>query len=363
MEGIFSSQKINTGRQRELDFAKGLAVLFMVFVHGYEVFHSEALMGSTYSRVIEFLGSPPAAPVFMFLLGLGIVYSRRNDAKSLFKRGCTLFSLGYVLNFFRESIPYMILAFREQDITYIEEAWHCLWGVDILPFAGLTFIFFACVKKFKLNHYWLVACWCLFTELHILVRGTLVNHELLNYFCRLFWAVDDYSWFPFLNWISFPILGYLFGQLLIRCRDKKQFYSILLVGNGALSLPLWSYAYLNNIRFGAFGELYQYDYYNHDLIGTLILCSFALMWLSICFFVHTYIPETIFKWLSRWSKYINELYCIHWLLLGALMPVLSIDGYGALGVFVISLIVFIVSDGFCFYLKQPKEVRKLALSS
>lgn len=33
MEPILSSERVNTGRQRELDFARGLAMLFMVLVH------------------------------------------------------------------------------------------------------------------------------------------------------------------------------------------------------------------------------------------------------------------------------------------------------------------------------------------
>lgn len=80
MGKIFTNEKVNCGRQRELDVAKGLAVIFMVLVHVYEVYGG-SVEGTTFSHVVEFLGSPPAAPVFMFLLGVGVVYSRKNTPK------------------------------------------------------------------------------------------------------------------------------------------------------------------------------------------------------------------------------------------------------------------------------------------
>lgn len=33
MAGLFSNEKINTGRQVELDIAKALSIIFMIFLH------------------------------------------------------------------------------------------------------------------------------------------------------------------------------------------------------------------------------------------------------------------------------------------------------------------------------------------
>lgn len=64
MRIVITKEKVNMGRQRELDVAKGLAIIFMLLVHVYEVYGRE-VEGTGFSKVVEFLGSPPAAPVFM----------------------------------------------------------------------------------------------------------------------------------------------------------------------------------------------------------------------------------------------------------------------------------------------------------
>ena len=53
-EGVFSDNEINTGRQVELDIAKGFAILFMIWVHTAETFSSGTSVG--YEIVENFLG-------------------------------------------------------------------------------------------------------------------------------------------------------------------------------------------------------------------------------------------------------------------------------------------------------------------
>lgn len=66
MKIFFSRSEENKGRQKELDIAKGLAIVFTVLVHVNEVYASKSLEHSNYSRVVEFLGSPPAAQCLCF---------------------------------------------------------------------------------------------------------------------------------------------------------------------------------------------------------------------------------------------------------------------------------------------------------
>lgn len=259
----------------------------------------------------------------MLSLGLGIVYSTRSDANSLLKRGVKLVALGYIFNIFRDVIPYMLLAQTSGDMAYRTEAWECLWGIDILAFAGLTFVFFGIIKKFNIKDMYIFVIWCSLSTLNLVVRSISFESEVANSVFGLLWGTDEYSWFPFLPWISYPILGYFFGKLLIRCQDKEALYSRLLVGAGTLSIPLWVYAYINDVQFGAFGELYQEAYYHHDLMGNIVLGTFALFWLSVCFYIVKFIPEKIHKVFARWSKNMSMMYCVHYVILGWLMLVIE----------------------------------------
>ena len=37
MKNCFVKEQVNLGRQKELDIAKGIAIIFMVFCHGFEI--------------------------------------------------------------------------------------------------------------------------------------------------------------------------------------------------------------------------------------------------------------------------------------------------------------------------------------
>lgn len=177
----------------------------------------------------------------------------------------------------------------------------------------------------------------------------------MNFALGLFWGTNDYIWFPFLTWITYPILGYFFGKLLIRCKDKDKFYKGILLVTVPLSIALWIYSYKNNVRFGAFGELYQYDYYNHDLMGNIVIGSFALLWLSICFYVVKYIPEYVYNVFARWSKNVNMMYCLHYAIIGWLVLVIETESQTPGKVMLLALCIFVVTDLICVLLNNKKR--------
>ncbi|MGL4772245.1 MAG: heparan-alpha-glucosaminide N-acetyltransferase domain-containing protein [Clostridium sp.] len=362
MGKIFTSEYSNRGRQIELDFAKGLAIIFMIFVHVTEEYQSTLVDGGIYNRVLEFVASPPAAPIFMLALGVGVVYSRKSNSTTLFKRGVFFLGLGYLLNFFRDFIPYSLLGKTTNDITYIEEAVEYLWAVDILAFAGLAFLFFAIIKKFHMNNITVFSIWCGFMTLNILLKDVVLENTVLNNFFRLVWGTDEYSFFPFLVWITFPILGYFFGQLLIRCSNKRLFYRNILIITGSISIPLWLYSYIYDVRFGAFGAMYQTEYYHHDIIGAIVLSTFALLWLSLCYFVCDFVPAFIHKAMGRWSKNIDTMYFVHCLLIGYLLFIIEGEAMSSLQCLGFSIIIFILTDLICIGINKIRE-RRLRLKT
>ena len=59
---LFDENPINNKRQIELDIARGLAVIFMVFVHVQMVFSKSSLSNSVFGGIVDFFGGVPAAP-------------------------------------------------------------------------------------------------------------------------------------------------------------------------------------------------------------------------------------------------------------------------------------------------------------
>ena len=65
MSDLFSDEKVNTGRQVELDIAKAFSIIFMIFLHALMVIPAfNADVSPTYNFIISnVLGRPYAAPI------------------------------------------------------------------------------------------------------------------------------------------------------------------------------------------------------------------------------------------------------------------------------------------------------------
>ena len=313
---LFALDKVNKGRQAELDIIKGLSILFMFLVHCLEELTSWQQQPTVSTYIIRFLGSPPAAPVFMFALGVGIVYSRKSNARVLALRGVHLLILGYGLNFLRDFLPELILYAKTGDGNHLSDAVTYLLGVDILQFAGLTFLFFGASAKLKFTdaHYALSAV--VLAGINLLVLGRVPQDPVVRVVSGSFWGTNEYTWFPFLTWIFYPILGYLFGQLLIRCTDKGRLYKAAFWASLPVLALFTVYSFSRGADFGETNGLYWDSYYHHDLMGNIVIASFVLLWTSMAHFALPHLPGIVKGTLSRWSRNITTMYCVHWLIIG-----------------------------------------------
>ncbi len=63
-------------RLRAIDLARGLAVFFMILVHVLITYSAPDVEHSLFGEIVGFQGGPPAAPVFMALMGISFYYSK-----------------------------------------------------------------------------------------------------------------------------------------------------------------------------------------------------------------------------------------------------------------------------------------------
>ena len=80
-------EEVNTGRQPEVDLARAIPVISLPFVHCV----IECCTQQNINEPIPFLfnviiGAPLGAPIFVFAMGLSIVYSKHRDPEFLMKR-------------------------------------------------------------------------------------------------------------------------------------------------------------------------------------------------------------------------------------------------------------------------------------
>lgn len=341
-----SQEKNNTGRQFAVDIARGLAVLFMIWVHVLEIYADVDVQDSFFGGLIEFFGGPPAAPVFMLLMGVSIAYSQKNKPGQLMRRGLMIMLLGYALNFLRESVP-LYIGLEWGDITrpdllpYTFET--LLLQVDILQFAGLALIFLGLLAALRIPRWAYLPPALAFALINPFVWHAQAGDSIGEYLLQLLWGQEYYVYFPFFTWIFYPLVGVVAGDLLIRAKNKRTFYQgIFCVG--LLILLVGILILLTN------PEFHLGDYYRHAIGGNLWMTGFVLVWWASIFFAANRfaMPKALQNRVTFWSKNVTVLYFIHWVIIGWGVLVLGYENIYFVGTILLMALFTILSDRLTF---------------
>ena len=135
-------------RNQTADLLKGLAVIFMIQVHIMELFAKQEIYDGIAGKISLFFGGPPCAPIFMAVMGYFLFSSNKKTSYYL-TRGCILFFGGILLNIgLNFNLLYHIF-FAGYDIN----PFNYIFGVDILPLAGMSVVLIGLLKfVFKKNY-------------------------------------------------------------------------------------------------------------------------------------------------------------------------------------------------------------------
>ena len=267
-------------RQYEFDYAKTLAIFFMVIIHVIEELSHvefEALPTGFWENFIQFGAGPLAAPVFVFAMGIGIVYSRNNEPIQLFKRGLKLLIVALCLNICRDVIPRLIVCLISGSAPEWEVFRYQLFNIDILHFAGLAFMLTALLKKLKVPVLALVPIGILMqilgNELSLVFAPTDLAEILLSY---IFDTGGDLACFPLLTWYVSLAVGILAGTIIKENSHRlNRMYSIGFWGGAVLLIGFIFGCHYYEVDIRLFHALYEDAFYGqtffHFLYNTLVI--------------------------------------------------------------------------------------------
>lgn len=268
----------NNERQYNLDLLKAFAIICMVICHTVlmlGLYRPEYENEFLYTFADGIIGAyAVAAHGFMFAMGVGMVYSKKNSPGDQIRRGVSLFILGYVLNFFWYGMYFM----TEGIITGIfpDRTMTSLFAGDILQFAGLAFIVTGVFKKLKLKETQM-----LFIALILSVIGSMAafadtQNLVLNSLLGLFVLTPEHaSTFCFCNWYLFVTVGLVFGKILKGTPDKDALYKKLLVISGIITAVYITTTCICGTWFLSKGNAY-YDASPMEAFGLLAIDFFVL---------------------------------------------------------------------------------------
>lgn len=315
---IFSRDEINTSRQWELDLARAVIIFCLALIHvTIECTTDEGLCSGIPYLFDTVIGGPFSAPMYMFVMGVGMCYTRRNTPKDHFIRGVKIFGVGYALNICRFLIPYSIGYFISGDYaTYIEPLLYKVLCNDILTFAGLAMMLMALFIKLKLSNVVMLIIATVMCGFGTLLNGVDVRAPLGNIFLGYLIGTEDaagmvLSDFPILNWMMFPICGYAFGAVLKHVKDKKLFY--LTFSLPAIIIAIVYFTLGIYFERGMFGEG-QNCYYHMIFSDVLASLCLTVGMIGVYYFILKIFRGKMFYVAWSISENITPIYFIHWVL-------------------------------------------------
>ncbi len=322
---IFSEEIVNSGRQPELDMAKAAVIVCLAWIHCIiECTPEEGLTTGIPYVFDTIIGGPLAAPMFMFAMGIGMVYTKTHTPNDYIRRGIRLWILSYVLNICRFVIPFLAgyLITGEYE-HYIGMMPYWALGNDILQFAGLAMLFLDLLLKLRLSKAGLFLTALLMSAAAVFLNGIDVGSPAGNIFLGYLMGTEDAagkvaSDFPLFNWFIVPVCGYLFGDVLRHVKDKKMFYGIFSSICGAAALVYFIIGI--HFKLGMFGEG-ENCYYHITTWDTAASLAAAVGILGVYHVILRHIPGKVMGVVSMISRNINAIYCIHWVLLSWIVMV------------------------------------------
>ncbi|MBQ7520360.1 MAG: DUF1624 domain-containing protein, partial [Clostridia bacterium] len=251
--------------------------------------------------------------VFLFCLGCGAVLTRRNTPEAFARRGRHLILLGLVLNLLRFTPFYLIKGLALGDMAGFSRAWLWLIGSDVLPFAGMSFLCFAGMKRCRFPD-WAVLCFGLACAAGQMLLPVPRMDGMAGHLLGNFLFVDGgASYFPFLSWMVYPCLGYFYQSRLSQTRHPARFHLVLGAVCGSLlaaSVLLLKHLGKWKKRYLFWGEME----FRMDLPTTWFAGLIGGVWVSAAYFL-SLLKCPAGKWISAFSRRVTSFYCVHWLIL------------------------------------------------
>ncbi len=347
-------------RRKEIDLARGFTVFIMTPVHAVLIYSRPEVFKSWLGQVLGFLAEGPGAPLFMMLMGISFVFSRKHNIMVTLKRSLLLLGLAYLLNFLKFVVPlwWGILPQRllsDHGISNDNAAYGELFLVgDILQLAAISLAVLALLFKSRKYALWAAIA------VPLVLLGTPLLYTIIslvppiNYVCHLFFGNGSNVYFPVFPWLAYPLAGLSLGFFIFR--TKNPYPGIAIAG----------FLLLLGARFMTLcPSLVSQDFYRPGAAQVVHTIGFDMLWLTGCRIVVLLVPENIFFRLLYWlSRHITFVYILQWVLVCWCIPFFGYSrlaiGDSLISVFLLTPVVFIIAAVSIKYLPGNQSPRYAA---
>ena len=148
---MLEKTEINTGRQYEFDYMKGLFTPMILLIHSFQILVGTGEHVGAY-KIMYILATMTGSAIFMFVLGLGSTYSRRTNAQ-LVKDGAKLLLWQLTWNVLAMGAP-LIISHGLRTLFGLKTAWDVTWELMPVMLQYINVFFIAGMCYFLLALLW-----------------------------------------------------------------------------------------------------------------------------------------------------------------------------------------------------------------
>jgi len=355
---MFKLQKeeVNTGRQRELDLVKGFLMIMIVFIHSFQTIANQTAVESEVYKIMFAFFMPTGACLYLFCMGFGSVFSRRNQPRNLVKNGLKLLCYQALSNIIY-SLCLIIFFHLHNAISgeiegtielYHSSVYGMITFVNIFFISGMCYLVLAIYKAIHMPLIGYIISAVVVGIISPFLGTISSENEALNWILDMSFGGKGETSFCFFPYLSYVFMGYVFAKVIrkIQEKDKADFY----IKSGIISaviaaiwigVIIWKYPSVD--------EFFAYMNLQYRIPGiakvTGSCCSILL-----CFAIAYKAAPIIEKWkfgyrkLTEYSKNISKLYAVHIGIFLIIQASLLFVGVGTAACIGWSVIVLVLTD-------------------
>lgn len=309
-----------------LDLARGFTVMFIAPVHTMLLFSKPSVHDSWLGIIFRFISEGPGAQLFMLLMGISFALSTKKDNKVVLKRAFLIFILGYLLNFLKFGLPFLLGLLPDELMKWLEVGYdrngfiQLIGTGDILQLAGLSLVVLLltyCLFPYRFMYFIIAIAACFISPMLWDLKS---DHVLSSSILQLIGGQPPKVFFPLFPWLVYPMFGMYVGYLIkggIGIKIPKLWTATIMTGSIAVII----YLFMNSYNEGSF--------YRTRPVDTLVHLLLVLVWLYAWHLVSKLFNTNRFFDLLCWlSKHITILYFVQWVFIFWLLPVFGFQSLG-----------------------------------
>ena len=324
MNAIFSKEEVNTGRQREFDYLKGIFMLFIYLIH---VFQATLSPEDSMIRWLYSFATMSGAAIFIFVMGIGTAYSRHAEPADFARSGVRMVIYQYLNNMAYVAalaVPYPFVLERlvgteTENLRFLIKMY--MQYTNLFFITGIIYLVLALLKKFNLHTAWYGVIGAVASIAAPFIYGIPVNVPVVGYIVKLLIGEADFVSFTPLYFLSYALFGVAFGKMIRHVKDKAGFYRIFSIPAIAIVVVWWGLLFRN---YGSdLSEMHAVliDTYTHPNFWHVIASlAHILLFAAIFFFIEEIRKKDnklcepknpVARQLLYYSQHISKYYALH----------------------------------------------------